>query len=115
MEIEFIKPIMKDFTVEGNTVTVRINFKDGLGFRNIIIKRGNGFYTWIDKPYQIREFTSLDFMAYEFELPIELLSALKVMQSGDVSEKPFMNMGLMAAQLFKSFASNFTPPKKKRK
>lgn len=125
LNINWIQPDVKSYMTAGNALTAMIDFRDGRGAEEIIIKRGNGYWMWIDRPFQIRKFTSLEYMAYEFELPMALVLSLRVMTSGEVVEQPYMDVNLMSAALDdykqngrmkKSYAgSNVTPKKKKRK
>ena len=93
--IQWKQPLLTSHSIEGNAVHANLDFFDGRGIQNIIIKKGNGFYMWIDLPFQIRKFTSLEYLAYEFELPQKLVSILSAMPSGEVTEKPFMDMKAM--------------------
>ena len=122
--ISWIQPELVSYTSDRNTMHAKINFRDGLGATNITIKRGDGFWMWIDGKYQNRRFSTLEGMAWEFELPSKLVFALSMLSVGEVTEQPFMNYALMSKKheeyMRKSgykakTGSNYTKPKKRRK
>ena len=131
--INFVGPQILNTNVVKNVCTLQLDFHDGRGAQEIIIKKDKDFYMWIDMPYQMRKFTDLEFLRWEFELPHSLMLTLSTMESGEVTEKPMMNTGAMEKQmedmmkhlginLFdlgnpskKNRGSNMTPKKKKRK
>lgn len=124
--INFVGPQVLNTKVVKNVCTIQLDFHDGRGTQEIIIKKDKDFFMWIDMPYQIRKFTSLEGLRWEFELPQSLMLTLSLMESGEVIEKPMMDMNAMSTQmedtmkhlvinLQKNSGGNMTPKKKKRK
>ena len=48
---------------------------------------------WMDLPYQIRKFSTLEGLQWEFELPQSLMLTLSLMESGEVTEKAIHKYG----------------------
>jgi len=131
--INFVGPKVLNTKVVKNVCTIQLDFNDGRGSQEITIKRGKDFFMWMDLPYQIRKFSTLEGLQWEFELPQSLMLTLSLMESGEVTEKPFTNMDAMNNQMKdmmehlginihdlmgsskKNRGSNMTPKKKKRK
>ena len=131
--IEFVGPQVLNTKVVNNVCTIQLDFHDGRGTQEIIIKKDKDFFMWIDMPYQIRKFTDLEFLQWEFELPSSLMLTLSQMESGEVTEEPFSDFNAMNKQMTdmmehlginlhdligspnKNRGNNMTPKKKKRK
>ena len=127
--LTWIGPETLTKNIEGNTMTLTLDFKDGRGGQPITIEKGDGFYMWQDHAMNIRrKFIDAEGLRWEFELDHQIAADLHDMEAGDPDQTTRMNWNAAKeyheAQMafMNSFGmgakkpgTNMTPKKKKRK
>jgi len=126
-EVQWITPSIVKSQTNGNTITMDVNYNDGMEVhKNITISRVSDGYVMTDPGRFTRKFSSAEFLRWEFEYPSSLVKELECLPIGKSAEKEFIdhqkafNYHTLFAQSgmwkpTRTGGSNFTPKKKKRK
>jgi hypothetical protein len=126
--VGWITPSITKSNIVGNTITMDVNYNDGMDIhKNITISRVSDGYVMTDPGLFTRKFTSAEFLRWEFEYPTSLIQELELLPVGTNNQMEFFDTqkafnyqtSFFQSGMWKpkqsNAGSNFTPKKKKRK